>query len=62
MSKPTLGHLVRYLILIAFGLASSATGMKISNNPFSNLASTLFKSNLGAILYPKLKDFFDKPW
>jgi hypothetical protein len=53
--------LVGYLILIAFGLASSATGMKISNNPFSNLASTLFKSNLGAILYPKLKDFLDKP-
>ena len=52
---------VFYLILIDFGLASSANGIEIFNNPFTNSASVLLKSNLGAILYPKLNDFFDNP-
>ena len=59
-----LGHTIYnnpYLILMDFGLASSANGIKISNLPFNKVASISPKSNLGAILYLKSNDFLDKP-
>jgi hypothetical protein len=47
----TLGHqIITYLILIVFGLASSANGILIPSNPFSIIASAFERLNLEAIL------------